>query len=274
MDTDDPPCSILAENWKTLRCLHLGYEFLVAIDYAREGNVAGFRYTSNRSTREFIRDIEIEMPDPPVSSAISSLEELKLCGLDLNAFALSPVVIGCRFSNLSMLTLESCFGLSEALNWLVASGVLAPDSPTRPQLKSFFLRHELADDAFMALLETFLASFKGLEHLHVLLEGQTNPPGWGSVFDAHGATLKTLVWDHRKTPRVLHTTDVDMNGKGFAFLTDVCCKCPKLIGLGITLDWTIFTPHSISFHCRKVRSICPTMVQMLMLYRLQARCLD
>lgn len=164
--------------------------------------------------------------------------------MNLDILSVSPIASRNTFSNLSTLALESCFDLRATLTRLVASGHSVLNFTDGPRLKTFYLRQEMADNALMTILRTFLVSFQGLEHLHVLLEGSSDPPEWGPVFDEHGPTLKTLVWDHRKKSRSLPRTDVDMQGKNFIFLANICCKCPQLIGLGLTLDWALFTSNS------------------------------
>ncbi len=95
---------------------------------------------------------------------------------------------------------------------------------------------EMTDSALMTLLETFLVSFRGLEHLPVLLEGSFHHPTIGPVLDAHGGTLKIMVWDHRTGHRSLSSTDVNLQAKCFECMKKIFQQYPELTGLGLTFD--------------------------------------
>ena len=97
-------------------------------------------------------------------SLVLSLDSLCVCGFDFNVLINSPDGLIFNFSNLRTLKLKSCSGLMEALPGLA--------STEAPGLHSFVLRHENATDAFMQVLENFLASLKPLTDLHVLLVGE------------------------------------------------------------------------------------------------------
>jgi len=184
-----------------------------------------------------LNEIEVELGQDLVSPTTSLLEELRKKGLNLDLIAVSSLVTGHDFSILYTLAFESLFGLSNALVRLVASGFLVSKFPKMTRLKWFFLWQEMTDSALVTLLEIFLVLFRGLENLHVLLEGSFHHSINGSDLDAHGAAL--LVWDHRAGYRSLPSTDVNLQAKCFECMK-IFQQYPELQGLGLTIDWTTF----------------------------------
>lgn len=196
------------------------------------------RSRSSRCTDEFGKAVGKELLElGSFTIPTLSLNSLRLYGLDLEVLARSPIGACIDFTILTSLNLGSCFGLDESLLRLTASIGARPGASLVPRLKSFYLRHERSDTLFGMRLGAFLCSFAGLWHLHVLLEGSAPRQTLSPILAIHGKTLRTLVWDQRTGQRVAPCTSVSKYADHSEHLRIISQKCPKLIGLGISLDW-------------------------------------
>lgn len=242
------PDELLARNWQTLRNLHLGLENYIAEQYASDHADPNFdqmtdgagtsRDRSTGVTSDCGNDVENKLLGLGHSTIpMLSLEELRLCGLDLGILALSPIATRVDFTNLTTLRLESCLDLDDTLRRLIESGGLSFGAKCVPRLKSFLLRQERCSPLFRKRLGTFLCSFSGLQHLHVLLEGSATWRVLGPILILHGKSLQTLVWDQRSGPRIAPGASLSVYAKGFECLETISNLCPNLIGLGVPLDW-------------------------------------
>ena len=170
-----------------------------------------------------------------------SLEALRLCGLHLAA-AIRYDGPKIDLTNLTTLTIESCFIMRSAFEQLAARGAINLTTPSKMRLKSFYLRHEKSgirvDEDIEQLLFMFLCSFQGLEDLHVLLEGP-GPRRWAlaPILIKHGQTLRTLVWDKRTGPRMKVQKSTTVHALRLFYLDCISRYCQKLVALGISIDW-------------------------------------
>jgi hypothetical protein len=167
------------------------------------------------------------------SSPKFNLHCLHLVGIVLrNPLPRAPLI----FTNLEVLQslcLESCSGVLQLLESLTSFANL--------QLKRFWLRCEEDTFEFRTVLNSFLESFSGLEHLAILLDNARAPLEIGKLTDKHGMTLKTLVWESRQGPRttIKVNTSYPManSGKDHSDLGLICDDCMQLEELGIAIDW-------------------------------------
>lgn len=140
--------------------------------------------------------------------------------------------------SLTSLKLESCYcarGNSQLLSLTKNS---KSNSQWQPKLKSFAIRHEESDGDFQKQLEVFLSSFSGLVHLSVLLTGDGPFLSPKCFIPTHGATLQTLVWDHKTKPRTLaHScTHTGEEGDLISMRDDISSGCPELRELGLVMS--------------------------------------
>lgn len=162
-----------------------------------------------------------------------NLHSLHLVGIVLrNPLPGAPLI----FTNLEVLQslcLESCSGILQLLKSLTSFANL--------QLKRFWLRCEEETVEFRIVLNSFLESFSGLEHLAILLDNARAPLKIRKLTDKHGMTLKTLVWESRQGPRTTLSVNtsypMDRSSKAYSDLELICDDCKQLEELGITIDW-------------------------------------
>ena len=233
---------LLAKNYETLRHLRLGSDSNLAEQYAN--SVSGYIDENQRIIlaerfREALQKKVAALNKP--STVIVRLESLSLIGLDLSTFADGLSKPEFDFNCLGMLTLESCCGLEEAFPLLLGPKDGTCKATSALGLHTLAIRHECAGAEFTRVFEKFLLSLKPLTHLHVLLEGPcTHEIKLRKILQAHGKSLRSLLWDERLGPRR------DAFEDNYALpdnedLEIVAKYCPGLKALGIPLDWMDIT---------------------------------
>ena len=243
------PLLLAANNAPCLRHLRLGYETEVAMNNPFDSPREGIRRSLCFKESAFRRSEAETVPFP-----MQSLRNLTLIGVSPNCLIKGipfPVI---DFAVLSSLSLESCDGLEEALSVLTTRNTSLQSPEWVPNLKIFHIRHEYSTTLLGAHLVVFLCSFTGLEHLFVLLEGPMDYPPtetMTNILNAHGQTLRALIWDTRRLRRCslafdgylhagesynsLYASESDNSPRILAIVSQ---RCPNLVELGWTLDWT------------------------------------
>lgn len=235
MDLDRSCCkwaaSMLASNSESLNVLHLGFTNRIAHDYA-----LGRRPPYDEMSTSLANGVEKALAklgsDPLIRL---SLESLTLCGFDFDSVVRGEVGLDIDFSNLASLTLESCDGLSQALDLLGGQR----DSPKLAlgALKDFFLRLEEPVPG----LETFLTSIRGLVSLQVLIDGASAAQNIKPILKVHGESLRTLVWDERRGRRTKLGLSTSLLPFKFGNLKVISHFCRFLQVLAIPLDWEVIS---------------------------------
>ncbi|KAL8923293.1 MAG: hypothetical protein Q9208_004693 [Pyrenodesmia sp. 3 TL-2023] len=169
---------------------------------------------------------------------------LDLATLEMKSLNLSKVIkLGSRFFDLQCLTslsLQSCYGLEGAFDYLASGktddGQLLSKSL---RLQSFSLRHEGSNPQLKAKLLGFLRSIQSLTHLAILMDNspQNESLDLDQVLDAHGKTLRSLVWDERRGKRDAFAPSQETSLPGHGQLQQIGRKCERLVELGISIDW-------------------------------------
>ncbi|MCJ1405668.1 hypothetical protein MMC11_008897, partial [Xylographa trunciseda] len=203
---------------------------------------------SNRELYEKLHDEVNPTGKSGRSTPRFSLRSFHLTGYTLlDPPAKIPLVIT-RHELLQDLRLESCAGVSQVL----ASLALVNNF----RLKRFWLRQEEDTKSFRDSLEAFFASFLGLKHLSVLLDNATASLEPNDFLVDHYLTLKTLVWDCRRSPRKsIDRDDSTLPGDDTGFyISDITCgrrnNCEAMEELGSTLNWNIdFDQTQQCFEC-------------------------
>ena len=235
------PMELLARNYRTLRHLRLGTEIDLVYAYTRDGHVAideYNRFTKTRRLVEFLKERMADLKDP--STPVVQLESFSIIGLDLLPFAANgstkPVI---DFNSLSVLTIESCSGLLQALRTLMNSGAGSGKAKNALGLHTLKIRHENTSDELLVRLKLFLLSLRPLTHLHVLLEGLYDQSVFrmDKVLQVHGTCLRSLVWDGRTGPRNDTGSDTACCGNSYENLGLIAHYCPGLRALGISIPW-------------------------------------
>ena len=226
---------LLARNYRTLRHLRLGTEIDLAYAYTRNGfldiDEVG-RITITSSLAESMKKRLAALKEP--STSVVRLESLAIIGLDLRPFANGSTKPVIDFNCLSVLTIESCSGLFQALHTPPNSGL-----KNALGLHTLKIRHENTTNEFMQRLELFLRSLRPLDHLHVLLEGFYDEGVFRmqKVLQVHGKSLRSLVWDGRTGARNDAGSDTACFGHPFENLTLIAQYCTGLRALGISIHW-------------------------------------
>ena len=174
---------------------------------------------------------------------LASLIHLDLTGLDFDATAFGGLGITFRFDGIKHLVLQSCGHMSQALEKLAQEG----SHRTRKgrvigalkHLQTFRLRHENGNPSFQAYLEMFLVALPPLFSLHVLLDGITDIGDLGPILKIHGRNLRHLVWDERRRRRADSNEETAMLTPSHWHLQMISSMCPKLLSLGLCLDWQL-----------------------------------
>ena len=239
MDLDRGCCkwaaSMLARNAESLHKLNLGFTNRIAHDYALER-----RPPYDEMSTLLANGVEKALaklgPDPLIHL---SLESLTLCGFDFDSVVRGEIGLDIDFNNLTVLKLESCDGLSQALNLLAGQR----DSPKLAlgALDDFFLRLEEPVQNFSAGLETFLTSIRGLTSLQVLIDGASATQNIQPILKVHGESLRTLVWDERRGRRTKLGVSTSLLPFKFGNLKAISQFCRFLQVLAIPLNWEVIS---------------------------------
>ena len=234
------PLELLARNYRTLRHLQLGNEADLVEDYARNGSVdvdESCRFSRTRRLAELMKERLAALKEP--STPVVQLDSLSIIGFDLLPFAnglFKPVI---DFNSLSILKIESCSGLAQALRTLMDLGIGSRKAKNALGLHTLEIRHEATSDEFMIRLSLFLISLKPLAHLHVLLEGVYDESLFNmeEVLQVHGTCLRSFVWDERIEPRNVMGIDTACFHDPYKNLELIAKYCPGLRALGISIHW-------------------------------------
>ena len=231
---------VIASNTSTLRDLKLGSERWL-VESLLDGVPAFPNMDQRANSRQLIKSIDQALKVAGKSSQKLHLESLHVCGLDLRALIDKDSPKLFKPEHLRKLSLESCHGSEDFLNVLSRRSL---GSSSILRLKSFHFRSEFSKRGMLRLLERFLSSFFGLEHLSVIVEGRNiTTSKWlkpRCFIKCHGPTLKTLVWEGRQEPRMCWESDPVIPLRcdaEFQQLDEICEGCPNLVELGVTIDW-------------------------------------
>ena len=229
MDPDTGGCEwaarMIVENADTLDHLNLGSYVGIARDFAVRRAPRHDEMGTSLATA--VKGALSESGQEPLIRL--SLESLYLCGLDLGGLIRGEMALDIRFSNIFELRLESCPGLSQAFSLLMGQG--GSSKLNLSALQDLFIRLEDPDPNFSASLESFLTHIRGLTHLQVLIDRALDLQDLKPILEVHGKTLRTLVWDERRRPRI------SLFWSQFGNLRVVSKNCPSLQVLAIPLDW-------------------------------------
>lgn len=233
------PCRLILQNRDTLRHLGLGVEAYIAKDYTIG------RRLRQKEASDWISKVIKELSEMSDTTSVVDmpLRSLMLCGLDFDGIISGKFGITINFVNLTVLRLESCSHLHEALDMFINHRGDTESSLRIKRLSSFMLRHEGATEVFCGQLTKFLVSFKGLQSLEVLLEGSHEPLKTSKILKAHGRTLRTLLWDERSTRRTWSGMSTSVSNF-LPRLNNISKYCPHLVSLGLCVNWTIIKPSS------------------------------
>ena len=218
----------------TLQHLALGVEDRIAAS-----SCIGLGYDDNypdhQKTRQFRQQLQMSLVDP--SYPVLSLTSLTLVGLDLLALETTPRIID--WTKLRALILKSCAQLDRTLNFL-ADAFRSDGSMEGANLKSFDLRSDNGINTHLVVdtLKSFLTSFKGLQHLGLLLEDRNISLAMlTAILKNHGPTLRRLVWDVRLDERSSFTEDFSRAQSANKHVGSIHRLCPLLEELGLSFDW-------------------------------------
>ena len=217
--------SLMIGSRKTLRHLKLGRDVSpVSEDLAIADNT--------KWDLRLLRSFLVRMGGRPV-------QLLKLSSLHLTGILSTKLENGNLFEVTSLpmlrsLCLESCTDAAQALKMLTCTPGIS--------LKRFWLRHEGQSADLVASLELFLESFSGLEHLYILLDNVEAIPDSACFVSKHSESLKTLVWEGRRGPRVTFQDCTSIcysasDTKQIDLIKNVSA-CTELEELGLAFDWS------------------------------------
>lgn len=243
------PMTILAHNFARLTHLQLGDERRIASNSQTKFGSD----VDDGHTRAMSRTLGLALASQSKKLHFSENNDrftcpkwLRLCGLNVKILVREPnvdeedEVFDFGFNKLRSLALESCCEV-----WT------RPSEPAwskdRPPLKSFTLRQEKVTSEFKAGLEAFLRRLSGLEELQILLDGTSPPQNLKQIQLVHGPTLRRLIWDERDTSKGLTDGSPHVFPHNMAQLELISRKCPKLVALGLSLDWSgLYCPMETS----------------------------
>ena len=238
------PIGLFVSSLGSLTDLALGYERLVARDYAHD-KVWSIERLSNLKL-QLSETIAVEFDYARIQEdPIVHLTHLALTGLDLLSVIRGGLRVVVDLCSLETLNLYSCGGLGEAFGLIMTTEDHSRDAQgiigAFKNLRHLHIRCESSTIQFQRQLGTFLALLPPLVSLQVLLEGCPEPQSLKSVWKSHGRTLRSLVWDQRSKRRskIEECTSVVMFPLGkiyYAIMDD----CPGLVSLGISLNWQDF----------------------------------
>lgn len=232
---------VLARSRKTLKELTLGFErsALVANSDGSMWDYTAHDGEQAERSKDFVKYLMLRLSEPSDDeNTILHLESLRLCGFDIYAIAEHQTRSFVDFASLTILSSESCAGLEETLTaWLGATHSF-PQACVAPNLRSLTVRSETPDTGLQSQLELFICSLRGLTKLYILLEGTDDYAlSLSNILNAHGRTLRCLIWDLRKDsdPSTRGTLrDYNLYSFNFEIILE---SCPDLRELGLALNW-------------------------------------
>lgn len=177
--------------------------------------------------------LDTDDPLEPLLENFGCLESLELMGitlwLDISKTAEKWTQRMLRPS-LKRLVIESCAHVTSCFEELIKL------SKTQHELREFVFRHEAPGrDKVQKCLNTFLRGFGGLSLISVLLDNSESMRDLEDCLKTHGSTLRQLVWECRKCPRVSRTeaTSVPLR---WPEVRTICRLCPSLREISVPLS--------------------------------------
>lgn len=240
LDYIDPwATELLTKNHQNLRHLRLGNELDCVFEYAEGAGVDRDESRRFCLTQKFSKALQKKVAAlKRTSASVIRLESLSLVGLDIYDFANGLIEPEFDFSSLSRLTLESCSGLDASFPLLMGARDSRRKTKSALGLNTLAIRYENTSNGFLQGLEDFLLSLKPLAHLHVLLEGDYDGAiRLQKVLRVHGKSLRSLVWDERRAPKIQTLDKANIFSPDHENLEVVSRHCSGLEALGISLDW-------------------------------------
>ena len=180
-----------------------------------------------------------------------SLRQLDLCGVDVTLLVPESFEEAVPLMKLTRLSLESCAGSTALLESLAGTFHFAQNDPKAPQprmtpqLTEFLFRSEAPTRALKESTIRFLASFRGLKTLSLLLENAPMLDRASTLIAEHGPTLEVLALESRIQPRENLGLDTSrpFGVGGYSSdlweesISDICRLCPNLVELGTGFPW-------------------------------------
>ena len=231
---------MLLQSLQTLRRLRLGFENALAKCYARSYNTGDIfmRPYFGQRTADYLSVVKDRINTTGLLPEAMQLEELSLCGMDLNCLApeVCPVVL--NLGGLTSLRLESCLNLPQALPMLVSqTEKLNANAGGLFNLRSFSVRVEKGDNnSTMRAIKDLLMIIKPLKTLHFLCEGTHLESITQDVLERHGPSLDNLVWDTRPGP-TCHVELYEVPAQWSIDCSTIKRYCVNLKALGLSLAW-------------------------------------
>lgn len=244
--------ALLASNRQTMSYLNLSNERNVAGTYPYVVALSG--------EKGFSKLLKNRLGDASVSkSPILALSTLRIIGADPNTLLNDSKICLTSFTSLTNLVLESCKNLLTLSPVLVKAATAEYPSDVM-KLRAVTIRRENSSTDFRAHLETFLSQLHPLTKLCIMLEGEATPRDLRSILAIHGASLRCLIWDEREGQRVSLAKSRVISPAGTMQLEYICRLCPRLVELGVTVDWYT-RPTMMKSHQKVVsgrRAVCTT----------------
>lgn len=223
--------SLIVDNISSLKHLKLGCERVQALDILdleASSYVHTYKDGFSKTIERCAKLINGDNSTGSIAAKLN-LHSLHVIGLDPEMLLGTSIITTPNMNNLQSLSLESCSGCGDILSLSIASS----SRKWTPSLRTFNIRQESSTAAFQEHLRSFLSSFSGLTNLSVLLTGSSLATDPDCFIKNHGATLKTLVWDHRSEPRQhLHISTHHQGYNGH--IEKIAKGCPILQELGIS----------------------------------------
>ena len=233
--------SLVKASHTTLERLRLGQERDLVQNY-RQTRV-GFLEQIPQPSEAFKSTIRL--------NHFPSLRQLDLCGVDVTLLVPESFEEAVPFMKLTRLSLESCAGSTALLESLAGTFHFAQNDPNAPQprmtpqLTEFLFRSEAPTTALKESTIRFLASFRGLKTLSLLLENAPMLDRASTLIAEHGPTLEVLALESRIQPRENLGLDTSrpFGVGGYSSdlweesISDICRLCPNLVELGTGFPW-------------------------------------
>ena len=234
------PIQLFTNYFESLKGLALGFDSLVARDYAHdkvwtEERLSYLKYVLS-DTISFNFDWACIPQDPVVH-----LTDLALTGLDLLSAIRGDLHFVIDRCSLETLILHSCCALGEAFDFFKPADGRSKDvegiSRAFQNLQHLQIRYERSTTQLQLQFGAFLAFVPPLVSLQVLLEGCSEPQGLKSMLEFHGKTLRNLVWDERNKRRSKVEESTSIMPSDEENLMIIINDCPGLVSLGLSLNW-------------------------------------
>lgn len=228
---------MLLQSLQTLKRLRFGFENTLAKRYARWDSMVPPQPDFGQRTADFVSVLNDCMNSTDMLPTAIRLEELSLCGMDLNLLAPEVSPVDLNLGGLTSLRLESCFNLPQALPKLRSQGErLNANVGNLSSLRNFSVRVEDGDNSTLRGIKDFLMITKPLKTLYFLFEGKHLEHIAQDVLERHGSSLDSLVWETRSGPR--YGIEYDESSEYWSTDCSVIQRyCVNLKALGLSFAW-------------------------------------